>query len=112
MGSKSLINHMEIFVTNNQELVFLEVSARPPGGILNFVYQINFSINLMDLDFFMQTGLKIELPKTKKVENAFCVLFPLLPGKIKNFKSPEVKSHVDITYFRQPGDTILEEECN
>lgn len=112
LKSNNLVNHMEIFVTEKNELVFLEISARPPGGLVNWVHQINFSINLMDLDFFMQTELFVELPKQKKGENAFWMNFPLLPGKIKQFLEPVVKSRYDITYFREVGATICSDECN
>ncbi|MDR3490825.1 MAG: ATP-grasp domain-containing protein [Gammaproteobacteria bacterium] len=112
LGSKNLINHMEIFVTNDNELVFLEVSARPPGGMINFIYPINHSINLMDMDFFMQSDLTVELPKNEKKENAFWVMFPLMSGKINKFNTPSVKSRYELTSFRKVGDIVLPEECN
>lgn len=112
LGANNMINHMEIFITSNQELVFLEVSARPPGAMINLAHQINFSINLMDIDFCMQTGLTINIPKPKKDEHAFWMLFPLLPGKIKKFRTPTIKSRIEITYFRELGTTISSSECN
>lgn len=111
LGANNVINHMEIFMTATQELVFLEVSARPPGALVNFTHQINFGINLMDIDFFMQSGLHVELPVRIKNEKAFWALFPLMPGKIRQFHIPNVRSRMDIQYFRELGSVILSEEC-
>ena len=112
LGSKDLINHMEVFINNKQELIFLEVSARPPGAMVNLVHKVNYAINLLDLDFKMQTGLQFELPKLEKNEHAFWAMFPLVPGKINSYRTPMVKSRVEIQYFRDKGTTILPEESN
>lgn len=112
LQSNNLVNHMEIFLTEKNELVFLEISARPPGGLVNFTHQINFAINLMDEDFFLQTGLYVELPALEKKENAFWMNFPLIPGKITHLNEPRVKSRLDMTYFRKIGDIISPQECN
>lgn len=112
LQSNNLVNHMEIFVTDKNELVFLEISARPPGGLVNFTHQINYAVNLMDLDFFLQTELFVELPKLEKKENAFWMNFPLVPGIISQLSVPIVDSRLNMTYFRKLGDMISPHECN
>ncbi len=112
LKSNNFVNHMEIFINEKNECVFLEISARPPGGLVNKTHQINFAINLMDLDFFMQAGLFVELPTIQKIENAFWMNFPLIAGKIIQYNKPVVKSRFDMMYFRHLDDVILPNECN
>lgn len=112
LGSKNLVNHMEIFITHKKELVFLEVSARPPGALINVSYPSNHCINLMDKDFMLQTGLDIPIIQSQQNKKVFWAIFPLLPGKIKKFNQLNVESHVDIRYFRQVDDTIHAAECD
>ncbi len=111
LGSKNLINHMEIFVTAKKELIFLEVSARPPGALINLTHRINFGINLTDEDFFMQTDEYVSVLHEKKLEQACWMLFPLQPGRVKDRRAPRVKSRMDLTWFVDKGRWIAPGEC-
>ncbi len=107
----NMINHMELFVTKEKEIVFLEVSARPPGALVNAMHKNNFGINLIDQDFLMQSGLDLDLQIKKKNEYAFWTLFPLLPGKIKKLNQPVVQSRYDIAWFVEQDYYVEEERC-
>lgn len=111
LGNKNLINHMEIFVTADEELIFLEVSARPPGALINLTHRINFGINLTDEDFFMQTGEHIDIRHENKTEQAFWMLFPLRPGRVEQCNTPKVQSRMDLTWFVEKGHWIAHREC-
>jgi len=111
LGVKNLINHMELFLTKDNEIVFLEVSARPPGGLVNLMHKTNFGINLVDEDFFMQTGVDIEIAKLPSSDYAFWALFPLRPGKVSQLHQPIVCSRFDIQWFVNSGSVIEEQDC-
>lgn len=111
LGANNMVNHMELFLTQQDEIIFLEVSARPPGALLNLTHQINFGINLMDEDFFMQSGLTLNLPQNKTNEQSFWVLFPLLPGKIVKLQTPVLQSRCEMTWFVAKDDIIDPDQC-
>lgn len=111
LNANNLISHIELFVTKNDEIIFLEASARPPGGFLNLTHRINFGINLMDEDFMLQTGIELKLNNEIPREKAFFVLFPLMPGKIKTLNNPQVKSRYDINWCVKEGDFIDKSQC-
>lgn len=111
LGGKNLINHMEIFVNRKNEFIFLEVSARPPGALINLTHRINFGINLTDEDFFMQTGEYLQIKHEKNQEQAFWVLFPLRPGRVAERYAPRVQSRMDLTWFVDRGHYITQEAC-
>lgn len=112
LGANNLVCHMEIFVTRqDQDLVFLEVSARPPGALICLTHKINFGINLIDEDFSLQTG--VNLPQSRRVSDkkAFWALFPLRPGRVLNLSQPPVKSQIDMTWHVNQGDYIRPRDC-
>jgi len=102
---KNMVNHIEIFVKNNaeKELVFLEISARPPGGFINLAHRYNFGVNLMDWDLLLQGGLSIPLEK-EKTTPTFWAYFPLKEGVVKKIHHPKMNSQYDIHWHVNPGD--------
>lgn len=112
LKTNNMVNHIELFHTQNDEIVFLEVSGRPPGALLNLTHHINFGFNLMDEDFFMQSDINMKMKYLRSEQNAFFVLFPLIPGKIVKLNHPKVQSQVDIKWHVEVGDVIDSKDCN
>lgn len=113
LDSNNMVNHMELFIDSHDEIIFLEVSARPPGALLGLTHSINYGINLMDEDFMIQTGLSVTLPEKQATEkqHAFYGLFPLLPGTVTALKKPDTSGKSDLQWFVTPGEKIGPTDC-
>lgn len=111
LGANNGVNHMEMFVKQNGEIVFLEVSARPPGAYLNLTHRINHGINLMDIDFALQSGLTMDITQAEKIEKAFFAMFPLAPGRVSALKTPLVNSRFDMIWHVDQGEAIPPDHC-
>lgn len=112
LKADNIVNHMELFHTKNNEIIFLEVSGRPPGALVNLTHQLNFGFNLMDEDFYMQSDIDMKTPISISKEKVFFSLFPLLPGKVVKLNFPKVKSRVEIEWYVEVGDVIDTKDCN
>ncbi|WP_305816647.1 ATP-grasp domain-containing protein [Photobacterium leiognathi] len=104
LGSDNMVNHMEIF-DNGKELVFLEVSGRPPGALVNKVHSLNHGVNLMDIDFLSQLSISPDI-NVEKITNAFWAFFPLSNGKISSIKEPEIESDYELNWNVSSGEEI------
>src|SRR5690606_7164202 len=51
----NMVNHMEVFIAND-EVCFLEIAARPPGGLISKMHEMNTGVNLVDQAFLLQAG--------------------------------------------------------
>ncbi|GIG62141.1 hypothetical protein Lfu02_65130 [Longispora fulva] len=56
MCAEPWVFHLELFVTDAGEVVFLEVGRRPGGGEIPFVWREVHGIDLMELEFRLQCG--------------------------------------------------------
>lgn len=55
------VTHLEVFKkTSNNELVFLEVAARAPGGVAPEMYKIRTGVDIRQLHLRLNLGLSIE----------------------------------------------------
>lgn len=111
LGLKKIVNHMELFMTAAEEIIFLEVSARPPGALVNVMHNINYAINLMDEDFFLQTDLYVDIPQKVCPEKAFWAIFPLCPDRVRELHPPPTLGRCDLLWFVKKGKIINRNEC-
>ena len=90
LGAKNGVFHVELFVTP-EDIYFLEVAARPAGGLVAKMYENMFDINLFTLD--MGIHLEKELPAVKR-NDIFCLqaLLPINQEVIDGFHKAEFKS--------------------
>lgn len=103
-------SHLEVFLQENDELVFLEVSARPPGSLVVENYKRCFGVNIVDED------LKIKLDQfhpilQKQNQYSFWAYFPWRPGIITHFNNPPLKGSFEITWFIEEGDHLSSPTC-
>ncbi|MDF2867237.1 MAG: ddl 2 [Gammaproteobacteria bacterium] len=85
--------HLELFVRNNQQLVFVELACRSPGGMVVQTYEKRFNINLEELHFRLQLGLDIDLTSIQQPEAyAAWVWFPYRAGRVAGFKPLAITS--------------------
>lgn len=50
------VAHVEVFLSKDNELIFLEAAARPPGLEGELLYQKHLDININETHFLLQTG--------------------------------------------------------
>ncbi|KMV67098.1 ATP-grasp domain-containing protein [Rosenbergiella epipactidis] len=84
------VYHMEIFVRRNQsqELVFLEVGARPPGMLVTTMYENATGINLLNLDILIQTRMVPPGFRFSRQQYAFYLVYPKGAGRVVALKTP------------------------
>lgn len=100
------ISHHELFLTANNELVFLEIAARSPGAIVTPMYRKAFNVGLEDCDYIMQMEIPFELSPTYET-HYISGIFPLSNGIVTNLIYPELNSNHEIKWVVKEGDPII-----
>lgn len=100
------VTHMELFLTPKDELVFLEVAARPVGAAAVPNYIKVYDINLAKLHIEAQMRIPIKITKPQVRQYTFFVLIPYLKGKIVSLNEPNLESRYEIQWKVKPGDII------
>jgi hypothetical protein len=105
LGLKSGCGHFEVFVTKQQELIFLEAAARPAGSIVPVVFTKTFKKNYMNAAFLAEVE---ENPGNFKEpsEYYFWLFFPKKPGIVKSFRPIPIKSFHNIEWLTHIGDVV------
>jgi biotin carboxylase len=97
------VSHHELFLTKNDELIFLEIAARSPG-VVTPMYRRAFNIGMEDIGFLIEMDIPFELNLTQK--NYFTGIFPIIPGRIDKLIDPPLKSKFEIKWVVKEGDVI------
>lgn len=108
MQPNNCATHMEFFRLASDNLIFVEVAARPPGGRIVDLYQRQWNINMELEHLKSQLGIKplIELePPSQYFAWAY---IPLQAGEVKDLDMPMFLSHVNIDWYVEPGNVFLE----
>lgn len=103
-------SHLEVFLNENDELVFLEVSARPPGSLVVENYNRSFGINFLDEDLKIKLGI-FEPLKESIPHYTFWVYFPWKAGTVARTHTPLLKSLTELHWFVKEGDTLDSPTC-
>lgn len=98
--------HSELFISDNNEIVFLEIATRPSGALVVSTIERITGVNV-ELAHFK---LRLKRPLTiqeKPVTNfsLFCYV-PKKPGKVISLELPDLKSEVNVEWKIKPGDVI------
>ncbi len=109
--------HMEVFVTQTNEVVFLEVAARPPGNLNVLMYYETFGKNFFDLGFFIESGLNFEFGKSdlelrKSKKPTAYLMFPKMNGIVRKLHCPNIKSEFELNWGVKEGDALKSSTCN
>lgn len=96
--------HLEFFVKNN-EIIFVEIGARPGGKTIALCHEKNSGINLYE--YTLRHELKLPLNFILKT-NPFhsWVSFPKTPGIVKKLNTPILNSELEIDWHIKVGDKI------
>jgi hypothetical protein len=98
--------HCELFLTKNNEVVFLEIAARPSGALVVAMIEHNTGVNIE----LIHSQLRLQRPFIiqKKLITTFS-LFCYIPkkiGTVVTLELPNLKSEVSVTWTIKIGDVI------
>lgn len=102
--------HMEIFITPDDEIIFLEVACRAPGAlamkVLNHCYQTNLA------NYTAKIALQTNVEAINKMQYyAFFAYFPLRAGILKAFALPDIESEFELEWRVNIGDQLKACKC-
>lgn len=98
LDAKSGTFHVELFVTPEEKIYFLEVAGRPAGGLVAFMYEKLIGINLFTLDFLINLQRNIP-PFTHGQMHCLQALIPIHAETIRKFKKIEFQSKAEIEWL-------------
>ncbi len=104
LGMPEGLQHMEIFLNDQGDYIFLEVAARAPGFIASKVYANTFNQNPLDIDLNIEAGINF-IETGDVLGPSFWAIFPLEDGVIKELIEPELESNYQISWRVQVGQT-------
>lgn len=95
---KSGITHLEVFVTNEEELVFMEVAARPPGAFVPDIYEKFLGVNI-DKEHILLRIDENHIPEIKRGSYSAGFIFPKSRGMVEKVNPPTTTSHKNCKIF-------------
>jgi len=103
--------HLELFRKKTGELVFLEIAARAPGGLLAQAAKHVIGIDLEQLNFRLQIDHRITIPLQQSEIASFWCWAPKRPGKVPDeLKIPSFQSKFDWQWYVASGKDLTKEE--
>ena len=104
------MTHCEIFITDQDELIFLEIACRPSGGMVPDIIERMTGMQI-DLEHIKaRLDLPVQLPNKKIDEYYMWAYIPRKAGRVKQLLEPDLKSEYEITWDIKVGDEIFSEE--
>ncbi len=103
--SGSGITHLEVFITNENKIIFLEIAARAGGAWLAKLYHKHLNVRFLEANLLLQIKEDYTLHFDKKGPYCACLWFPATLGVIDSFNIPSIKSQHEINFFAQAGQT-------
>lgn len=98
-------SHLELFLTKDNELVFLEVAARFKGLAGVAAMQRNYGVALLNLAFEIEAGLQSRPYDDERVY-CFDAVIPKQRGVVKSLVEPDIDSDFAITWKVAEGQVI------
>ncbi|QLB39647.1 MULTISPECIES: acetyl-CoA carboxylase biotin carboxylase subunit family protein [Mannheimia] len=104
------VTHLEVFINDKGEAIFLEIAARAAGGMIPQMYQKAFNIHIEEIHFKLQMEKDIYIPNSLNSYVAW-LWFPKKEGKYLN-KSAELLINSDYTTFWDVDEETPQTEVN
>lgn len=98
-------SHLELFLTKDDELVFLEVAARFKGLAGVAAMQRNYGVALVNLAFEIEAGLESR-PWDEEQVYCFDAVIPKKRGVIEKLVDPDIESEFSITWKVHEGQVL------
>jgi hypothetical protein len=98
--------HCELFLTEENEIVFLEIAARPSGALVIPLIEEITGVNLEYAHFALRLRRPVTIqPKPATVFSLFCYI-PKKSGKITCLQLPPLKSEVHVDWHVKINEVI------
>lgn len=113
LKAKDGVYHMEIFVRRNnaQDLVFLEVGARPPGMLVTTMYEKATGVNLLNLDIMIQTHSVPAAFHFSRQQHAFYLVYPKGTGRVELLNTPPTHDQLSMRFLNQASVGDIHQGC-
>jgi biotin carboxylase len=95
-------SHLEFFVNENEELIFLEIAARTPGGFTTIMYDKMYDFNMLNADLYINLDLDVSKPKYSG-KYVFRGIFPIKQGLVTKINIPNTLGVTNIHWEIEPG---------
>jgi biotin carboxylase len=99
--------HLECFRTRSGELVFLELSARPPGGDLVGIYEYCFGFDMDVAHFMLRAGEPYQLDVRTPTRFGGWVIHPRRQGVVESIRVPAFESRSRVQLNVSVGEQIV-----
>lgn len=97
------VSHVEVFVNDKNEIIFLEAAARSPGGLVTPMYRRAFNVPFEDIAYQIEMGIDFEL-KIHSDKYYMSGILPALCGTIKTLHEPKILSDCELIWAVKEGD--------
>jgi biotin carboxylase len=102
------VTHLEVFEKSNGELVFLEIAARPPGGLTCSMLEKTNGLNLEELHIRVQIGATIDIAEQPSGTFHAWAYLPKKAGTIIRLHELAISSEHHIQWLVHTGETITQ----
>ena len=99
------VTHLEIIVTKNQEIYFIEIGHRSPGILIPVMYKKFLNIHTIESHILLQINDDFNLD-IKQGEYCAWIAFPKKIGKLESKYSPKIKSDYQLEWYSEIGDDM------
>ncbi len=97
--------HHEVFRTPADELVFLEIAARPPAALIPATSQIRFGVNVEEAHFRLQRGEQVQIGHQRGPFAGYAFV-PKRAGRLVARRRPELLSDHRWVWNVQVGEPM------
>lgn len=98
--------HCEIFVTPANEMIFLEVGARAPGGMITPMTEKITGVNFELEHYKARLGIPCTIHENSLSDYFAWAYLAKKVGKVTQLQVPNFHSHCEIDWYIKPGDEI------
>jgi len=107
MQPRNCATHLEIFEKEHGELYFLEMAARPPGGPIVPLYEMQWQLDMNAMHYACQLGIDVQQQPQSNPEKYYAwAYFPISVGTIKAINTLNLNSQIDFKLFVEVGQSF------
>lgn len=106
LGLENGPSHIEIFISDHGEMVFLEAACRTPGAIVVPLYEKQFGVNMIEEAINIEQGKPVEKNYPASEYHHFAGIFPIIEGEIKQIHDVAIRSEFDLEMHCSVGDSF------
>lgn len=100
------VNHFEAIETGSGEFVFIEIAARPSGGLVTNVEEKNNGFNYEMLHFKLRLGLPVEVKQKQSGDYYAWAMYPTKKGRVVELLTPDLKSECEWDWYVEVGEKM------